>query len=158
MALVSPGARLVRIPDDFDTVLQKQYLREYADSRFPIVRLARLDRVQTLKDPLYNEATARRFQDPVDLRAYAEHEPPKKILIKYGLDQTRPVMFKVTTLHLEELGILENRDDFLIGDLILWGADTYEIKDQTRDTESYWANSNIPFFLVLGADYYREGS
>jgi hypothetical protein len=158
MDLVSPGARLVRIPDTFDTIIQKQYLREYADSRFPLVRLSRLDRVRTYKDPLYNEAMARRFLDPVDLRAYAEHSPPKKTLIKYGLDQDRPVMFKATTLHLADLGILENRDDFLIGDLVLWGGDTYEIKDQTRDTEAYWANTNIPFFVVLGADYYREGS
>jgi len=148
---------IIRIPDTRDTVMQKIYLREYAERHFPIVNLIRLDRVETIVDELYVEATNRRFLQPEKIHSWVNHQPPKKLLGKYGLDQSRDVMFHFTTLELSELGFLENRDDFLIGDLVDWGGDMYEIKDQSRDTEAYWINTNIPFYLVIGADYYRDG-
>lgn len=152
-----PEPKILHIPDTFDTVLQKQELREYAERHYPKVGLARLNRNRTNVDGLYNETSDPRFHDPEMVFCYVDHEPTKKSLIKYGLDQTRDVMFQIATLHLDDLGILENNDTFLIGDLIHWGDDFYEIKDQSRDTESYWINTNIPFYLVLGADLYREG-
>ena len=149
---------LLHIPHTFDTVIQKEALRELAESRYPLVDLARLDRRRTVVDKLYHEAADKRFKDPLRIRALVLHEPQKKDLNKYGLDQSRKLMVHVTTLHLDDLGILENRDDFLIGDLIMWGGETYEIKDQEKDTESYWMNTNIPFYLVLGCDIYRRGT
>jgi hypothetical protein len=157
MARQQRTPEIVRIPDNRDTVMQKVYLREYAERHFPFVDLIRLDRNETIVDDLYVEATNRRFLDPVRIHALVLHKPSKKLLGKYGMDQSRDVMFHFTTLDLSELGFLENRDDFLIGDLVDWGGDIYEIKDQIKDEESYWVNTNIPFYLAIGADYYREG-
>jgi hypothetical protein len=156
--MVDQTTDIVRIPDGFDTTMQKQTLREYAERHFPKVLLVRLDRHDTIVDDLYVEATDRRFLDPFEVFCYVEHEPSKKMLIKYGMEQMRQVLFHFTTLHLDDLGILENNDTFLIGDVVRWGSDSYEVKQQQRDTESYWANTNIPFYIVCGADYYREGS
>lgn len=149
-------SNLIRIPDTFDTAYQKQQLREYCEIFLPEVKLIRIDRDKTIVDDLYFETSDRIWAEPVTIKAYVEHQPTKKNLGKYGLDQTRDVMFHIPTVTLSDLGILENRDDFLIGDRLDWGGDVYEVKDQSRDTGSYWINTNIPFYLVLGADFYRE--
>lgn len=149
---------VVRVPDGFDVTVQKVWIREHTERHFPQVELIRLDRATTFVDPLYHEAPARRWLDPIPLWASVQHRPSKKALTKYGIEQSRDVLFDVSTLHLSELGILEQSETFLIGDLIRWGGDHYEIKDQIRDTSAYWGTTNIPFFLVLGADYYREGT
>lgn len=147
----------IQIPDTYDTVTQKAYLREYAQMHFPLVQLKRLDRVTTVVDELYNEAQDKRYLAPISLRCYIDHDPSKKTLTHYGLDQSRKVLFMVPTVFLSDLGILGKDDSYLIGDLLLWGGDVYEIKDQVKNTDSFWANTNIPLYLVLSGDYYREG-
>lgn len=152
-----PPPSILRIPDNYDTALQKSYLREFAESRYPSVDLIRLDRTLTVVDDLYLESPARRFMNPEPIRCLPVHEPNKKTLTKYGMEQSRPILFKVATVHLADLGYLKNNDTWMIGDLIRWGGDVYEITDQVKDTEGYWATTNIPFYFVLGADYYRVG-
>jgi hypothetical protein len=73
------------------------------------------------------------------------------------MDQSRQVLFKVTTLHLADINYIRNNETWMIGDLIRWGGDMYEIKEQTKAQEGYWAQTNIPMFYILGADYYRAG-
>lgn len=149
--------KLIKIPDNYDTMAQKNYLREYAEAYYPLVDLVLLDREQTIVDDLYIEATAKRFKAPKPIRCYVEHNPTKKSLKKYGLEQTRDVLFKITTMHLADIGYLQNNSVWMIGDLIKWGSDFYEIKDQIPDNNAYWATTNIPFYYVLAADYYRAG-
>lgn len=157
MSEVPPPPNLVTIPYTYDTMLQKNYLREFAESRYPQVELIRLNREDTVVDELYLESTVKRFHEPLKIFCLPEHEPNKKTLTKYGLEQSRPVLFKVATLHLADAGYLKNDDTWMIGDLIRWGGDIYEVKDQVKDKEAYWALTNIPMFFVLGADFYRVG-
>lgn len=145
------------LPQRYDIAIQKQYLDEHANLHLPLFGLRRLDRVRTIVDPVYNESPSRRWLDPVELRGYVDHKPSKKTLGKYGMDQERHVLFLVPTHKLSELGILEANDTFLIGDLVMWGGDAYEILNQNKDTEGYWANTNIPFYIAIGGDLYREG-
>lgn len=148
---------LVTIPDNMETILQKQYLREYSNSRFPTVDLIMLDRDQTIVDPLYLEATNKRFKNPTPIRCLPEAEVTKKTLTKYGLEQQRQVLFKIPTLFLADINYLYNSDTWMIGDLVRWGGDVYEIKDQVKAQDGYWASTNICMYYILGADYYRAG-
>lgn len=147
----------IHIPDTGNTVLQKSYLREYAETIFPLVDLIRLDRKLTPVDTLYMESPARRFKLPEPIRCLPNHEPAKKLLTKYGMDETREVLFQICTVHLADLGYLQNNETWMIGDLVRWGGDTYEIKQQAKATDGYWAQTNIPLYYILGADYYRAG-
>lgn len=149
--------QFVKIPDVASTALQKSYLREYADAMYPKVDLIRMDRNLTVVDPLYLESPARRFLPPISIRCLPDHEPAKKILTKYGMDQTREVLFQVCTMHLADIQYLQNNETWMIGDLVKWGGDVYEIKQMAKATEGYWAETNIPMFYILGADYYRAG-
>lgn len=148
---------LVYIPDSFDTSLQKTYIREYAARHFPIVDLVRIDRTQTFVDPLYNEAPARKFSEPVPIRCLPDHQPTSKTLTSFGIEQTRSVLFKVPTVLLADIDYLLRDETWMIGDLIKWGGDFYEILDQVKVNDSYWATTNIPMYIVLGANYYRHG-
>lgn len=148
---------LIKIPDIRDTVIQKNMLREFAISRYPQVDLIRLDRNATIVDPLYLESTSKRFMTPVPIYCLPDAEPTKKTLTKYGLEQERPVLFKVPTSFLSDIDYLYNSDVWMIGDLIRWGGDTYEIKDQVKAPDGYWATTNICMYYILGADFYRAG-
>lgn len=150
-------SNLIYIPDSYDTSLQKTFIREYSARHFPLVDLVRMDRQQTFVDPLYNEAPARRFEDPVPIRCLPDHQPTKKTLTSFGIEQSRSVLFKVPTIALADIDYLRKDETWMIGDLIKWGNDYYEILDQVKVNDGYWATTNIPMYLVLGADYYRHG-
>ena len=113
---------IIRIPDNQDVTLQKVYMREFFERTMPEVDLVRLDREETVVDDLYNEAVARRFKAPFKLRAHIEHRPSQKALTKYGLDQSRAVLFHIPTLYLGDNDYLyaEPNDTWIIGDLIKW--------------------------------------
>jgi hypothetical protein len=150
---------LAKIPDNHDIVMQKAYLREYAIIGYPTVELVRLDREETVVDELYLEATARRWMEPLSVKCLPEHKPSSKALTKYGLDESRDVLFHIPTLFLADVDYLmrEPNDTWIIGDLIKWGYDYYEVKDQIKNNDSYWAQTNIPMFITLAADFYRHG-
>lgn len=150
-------ATIVTIPDTYDTSLQKTYVREYSAKHFPLVELIRVDREETFVDPLYHESPARKFLAPISIKCLPDHQPSKKTLTKFGIDQSRSVLFKVPTLLLADAGYLLNDDTWMIGDLIKWGGDYYEILDQIKVNDGYWATTNVPFYIVLGANYYRMG-
>lgn len=75
---------LVAIPDSIETTLQNQYLREYSNSRFPNVELIQLDREQTIVDPLYMEATNKRYKNPIPIRCLPDAEVPRRHLPSMG--------------------------------------------------------------------------
>lgn len=148
---------LITIPDSYDSIIQRNYLREFAATRFPTVELIRLNREETIVDDLYMESVAKRFMEPVAVKVLPDHQPTKKTLTKYGMDQSRTVLFQIPTVHLSDIGYLYNNDTWMIGDLIRWGGDLYEIHDQVKAQDGYWAQTNIPFYYILGADFYRYG-
>lgn len=148
---------IVKIPDAADIVVQKIWIREQFEKYYPLIQLIRLDRTKTHVDELYMESSARRFYDPLDIYAYIDHSPSKKLLIKYGIEDQRDIIVTFSTLHLSEQLILENNSTFLIGDLIKFDDDLYEILDQVRAKQGYWINTNIPFFIVCTCNRYRKG-
>jgi len=145
------------LPQRYDIAIQRQYLDEYSRMHLPEFGLRRLNRTRTVVDPLYNESPARRWHDPTILRGYVDHKPSKKTLGKYGMDQEREVLFLVPTHTLSDLRILEANDTFLIGDMVVWNGDAYEVLDQRKDVDAYWANSSIPFYIAIACNLYREG-
>lgn len=151
---------LTRIPDNHDTSAQKGYLREYSQIAYPEVEIVRLDRTETVVDELYLEATARRWMEPLKVRCLPDHKPSQKALTRFGLEQSRDVLFHIPTLFLADVEYLyrEPNDDWMIGDLIKWGYDHYEVKDQIKQNDAYWAQTNIPMFITLACDYYRHGT
>lgn len=151
--------KLARIPDTYDTMVQKNYIREFSERTYPTVQLIRLNRDETVVDDLYLEAPARRFREPTPIKALVEHKPAQKSLSKYGLDQSRDILVHIPTLFLGDIEYLyaEPNDTWIVGDLVRWGGDHYEVRDQIKDTSSYWGQTNIPFFISLACDYYRQG-
>lgn len=151
--------KLARIPDTYDVMVQKDYIREFSERTYPNVQLIRLNRDETVVDDLYMEAPARRFREPITLRAMVEHKPAQKALGKYGLDQTRDILVHIPTLFLGDVEYLyaEPNDSWMIGDLVKWGGDHYEVRDQVKDNSAYWGQTNVPFFITLACDYYRHG-
>jgi hypothetical protein len=150
---------LLRIPDNHDTTAQKGYLLEYATIAYPEVEIIRLDREATVVDELYLEAVSRVWKEPLKVRCLPDHKPTTKTLTKFGLEQSRDVLFHIPTMFLAQVDYLyrEPNDDWMIGDLIKWGYDFYEVKDQIKNNDSYWAQTNIPMFITLSGDYYRHG-
>lgn len=151
--------KLARIPETYDTMVQKTYVREHAERVYPTVQLLRLNREETVVDDLYMEAPSRRFREPVDIKAMVEHKPAQKSLGKYGLDQSRDILIHVPTLFLGDIDYLyaEPNDTWIVGDLVRWAGDHYEVRDQIKDNSAYWAQTNVPFFITLACDYYRAG-
>jgi hypothetical protein len=150
---------LVRIPTNESTTLQKNYIKEFSEITYPMVSMHLLNREETIVDELYLEAQTRSFKDGVDLRAFVEHKPEAKALGKFGIEASRDILFHVPTLYLAEAEMLprSDNDHFFIGSLVKWGMDFYEIKDQHKQNDAYWANTNIPMFLTFSGDYYRHG-
>jgi hypothetical protein len=140
-----------------DITTQLQHQREYWGRSYPLVKLMRIDRDSTQVDELYFEALERRFQDPVDIKAQIEQNPSRQTLRKFGLIQPREIIFSFSTLLLDDAGLLEDSSTFLIGDLVQWDGDTYEILEQHRPNESYWLATNIPLWFACTCNTYQRG-
>jgi hypothetical protein len=150
---------IIHIPDNRDTAMQKVWVDEFWTRHYPEIPLYRLDRVETIKDPLYNEAIERRHMEtPIMLNAYIDPEPSKKILTKYGYENKRPIIITIPTLELDRKGLLSRTETFLVGDLFMFDGDPFEVRKQVRNKEGYWANTNIPFLIEFVCTRYRKGS
>ena len=135
---------------------------------FPLVSIKKLDRVKTDLDTLRGEPKrvrakggrfrpadkARRFKPPVLCRAYVDHQPRQTILLKYGIDNPRDVIFTFLDFVLEELNVSIN-----VGDLVTFEGEDFELTDVRQPTESYWLNTEFKFYIVGAAQRYRpEGN
>ncbi len=154
--------------DDLDLEQQKLWQREMFDQQFPLVQVKRLDRVKTDLDTLRGEPAkvwgpngrkrpadkARRFHAPVKCRAYVAHQPRQTILLRYGIDNPRDVVFTFLDFVLTELNV-----SICVGDLVTFENEDFEITETTRPTESYWINTEFRFYVVAAAQRYRtEGN
>jgi hypothetical protein len=155
----SPPAKAVepiKIPQKGDLNIHEKMLLGYAQQFYPEIELAELDREATYVDDLYHDSTVKKFKTPVTILSFVEHNPSKKLLTRYGMDEQRDVVFNIPVSFLVQAGIVLQSDTYLIGSLIKWGGDNYEIRDQNYPVDSYWMNTNIPFYVSLAADYYRQ--
>lgn len=146
----------IQLPSVGDLGIQMAWQREVSQMYWPEVELIRLDRGRTQEHFLYRDTSERVFQDPVKVRAYIDHSPSKQRLMKYGIDEQREVLVYFSTVVLSDMGILENNSQFLIGDLIRFDDDLYEILTQHRDKAGYWANTNVPLLFICTCNRFRK--
>ncbi len=154
--------------DDLDLKQQKLWQREMFDQMFPLVQVKLVDRVKTKLDTLRGEPKpiwgprgrrrpaekGKRFQAPIEIRAYVEHNPRNAILLKYGFDFPRDVVFTFLDF------VLDERDIKLrAGDLVQFEGEEFELTDVRDSTESYWLNTEFNFYAVAPGQRYRtEGN
>jgi hypothetical protein len=154
--------------DDLDLKQQKLWQREMFDQMFALVEVKRLDRDKTQLDTLRGEPKkvwgpggrkrpadkARRFHAPVRCRAYVAHNPRQAILLRYGIDKPRDVVFTFLDFVLKEDGL-----DIRTGDLVVFEGEDFELTDVNRQTDAYWLNTEFKFYAVAAANRYRtEGN
>lgn len=153
---------------DLDLEQQKLWQEEQFDQMFPLVSVSRLDRTKTQLDVLRGEPKtkwgrkgrkrpadrSRRFLAPVKVRAYIDHTPRQTILIRYGFDRTREVVFTFLDFVLDRLSL-----DIRTGDLIEFEGEVFELQSVRRPTEAYWVNTEFRFYAVgSGMRYRTEGN
>lgn len=153
---------------DLDLNQQKLWQREMFDQMFALVEVKKLDRSKTQLDTLRGEPKtvwgprgkkrpadkARRFQAPVKCRAYIDHNPRQAVLLRYGIDKPRDVVFTFLDFVLQELGA-----DITTGDIVTFEGEDFELTDVHRPTASYWINTEFKFYAVAAGQRYRtEGN
>lgn len=117
-------------------------------------------------DPLDGDILDPGFFDNPDLEdqrmfnmsALLEHEPSKKLLKRYGVDEERDVLFHIPVSVLEEKELVsEWRVNGLdLGDLIVWDGTWYIAENVHRG--SYFGNRNLPHLIVAACVRYRHNS
>jgi hypothetical protein len=138
------------------------------EQMFPLVTIKKLSFKNTKLDRLRGEPKvtwgrrgrkrpadrARRFDAPVKCRAYIDHSPRREILIKYGIDKPRDVVFTFLDFILDDLGL-----KIKPGDIVEFEGEDFELQTVTQPTESYWINTEFKFYIVASASRYRtEGN
>jgi hypothetical protein len=151
-----------------DLAEQKLWQREMFDQMFPLVTIKRLSFKNTQVDQLRGEPSvtwgrkgrkrpadrARRFEAPIKCRAYIDHRPRQEILIKYGMDKPRDVIFTFLDFVLEELHL-----EIKPGDVVEFEGQDFELQTVHQPTESYWINTEFKFYVIASATKYRtEGN
>lgn len=153
---------------DLDLLQQKLWQREMFDQMFALVTVKRVDRSKTQLDTLRGEPrvawgkkgrkrpaeTSKRFLPPAQCRAYIAHSPRQAILLRYGIDKPRDVVFTFLDFVLTEDGI-----DISAGDVVVFEGEDFELTDVNRPTDSYWLNTEFKFYAVAAGQRYRtEGN
>lgn len=150
----------VRLPQTQDIAVQVEYQMEIARQAYPLIRILQLDRSKTVEDPLYREVRSQdaHFKEPIEMYSFVDFEPSRQELKKYGIDESREVMVTFATALLEEKALLGSGSQYMIGWVIEFDDDYYEVLSQHRGKEGFWANTNIPFHVIVTCQRYRFGS
>jgi hypothetical protein len=152
--LIIPGG-LQRIPEDRDLAIRANLAKEYYQRHYPSViyrRLTRPDLDQLIAcdvDPIYYEDRSKTFQPAVQIHAQVNADPPQQLQKKFGLDEERDVVFIMCSFLMEEQDVLP-----FPGDLIDFDGHNYEV--QAFHRRDYWFNTNIPFYVSIECNRYRE--
>lgn len=142
---------------DADVDLMRSLSTEYWERTYPALALHLLDKDVTHKNTLYNEASQKVYKDPVQVRVYVDHSPSTHRLEKYGIKGERQAMFYFHVDLLKRSGVRINGDNYLVGSLISFDNDLYELLSQHRPKESYWVNTNVSLFTVCMANRHVRG-
>lgn len=115
----------------------------YGDTIDPIVNIGKLD---------HNNKNAHQ------VRAFAQHEPSKQSLRKYGIEEEREVVFWFPRVSLEALGLTTPRcfRGVEIGDFVVWDNTWYITDNAHRD--HYFGQSDRFFFTGAFCTRYHHNS
>ena len=140
-------------PPDADGHQMRNFTAEYHLSHFKKIAWMSLNRVTTVEDELYHEAVTQAFSPPVYIPAFTQINPSIQELIKYGIDEKKDALFRVSTKVINDMGL---GDDIIrIGDKIVWDGVEYGIQAMHRVNQ--FANTNIPMELVFICQRWRQG-
>jgi len=148
---------LLKLLETSDYKIQANFQREAFIRHHPQIALILLNRGNTNVDSLYNEASDPDWDHPIMVHAHIDHSPSKYRLQKYGMDEERTLLVTFSTVLLLDQKILQPSTTFLVGSIVRFDSDLYEIKTQTRSKDGYWGSSNFPFHIVCACDRYRHG-
>jgi len=142
MALLSQ----IELPD---LRMQMQFQREAWERHYPFVSLIRRRNEDTNVDSLNNEAIDPRFdtEHPFQVRGWVEQNPSQQKLMRWGINEPRDVIASFSTVLLDDQNLLAATSQFMIGWLVRFDDDLYEIKEQHRPNAGYWGGTNIPFYF-----------
>ncbi len=90
-----------------------------------------------------------------NLRCIIEHEPSKQTLKRYGVDETRDVIFHVALIILKEKGLV-NEVRFRgidVADLAVWDNSWYIVRSVHRS--AYFGQRASAFFTAAACNRYR---
>lgn len=125
----------------FDAEVFKLYYYEYL--------YFQLDRARTKTDQVYNEASNKKFKEPVKVLAWTDRNPRKRILTRFGFDTPRDLMVIFSTAQLDNLSVWPD-----IGDRIVLDSGLYELK--TTQAQGRFPNSNLRFHVACLCDRVPE--
>lgn len=131
---------------------------EFWVARFPKLRYEALDKQASTKHRLYHEAKNKVWLPAVEVPVHVDFEPSTKRLSSYGIDELRPVIFGFHVGLLRLVNRFPENSTAMIGGLVEFDGDKYEIMTQHRAKESYWAQTNAPLFIVCSANVFRRGT
>lgn len=148
-----PDPQPQTFPPDADIIQMENFTAEYHRTHFKKIAWLSLNRVATQEDQLYHEAVHQSFSAPVYFPAFVQINPSVQDLIKYGIDEKKDALFRVSSKLINDMGL---GDDMLrIGDKIVWDGVEYGIYAMHR--ENQFANTNIPLELALICQRWRQG-
>lgn len=148
---------LVKMLESGDLRTQALWQREMFYRHAPKIHLIRHDHHRTRIDPLYRDSMDPVPKDPVELHAFVLPSPEKQKLKRYGFDTPRDLVVVFSIPILSDLGFIEDREDFLIGDWVKFDSDIYVIDEQKRSESAYWGGTNVPFQIACACSRYRLG-
>lgn len=110
-------------------------------------------------DPQWFERTAEEeAQRKYNMRCLLDHAPSKQLLKRYGIEETRDVIFHFPFERLEEKGMV-TKDRFRgidIGDFVVWDGSWYIALSTHR--ESYHGNTVSHYFTSISCKRYAPNS
>jgi len=117
-------------------------------------------------DPLYGDILDPEFIDDegeydkrkFNLRCIVEHSPSKQLLLRYGIEEERDVIFHFPYQKLVDEGIVTTRRfrGVDIGDLIEWDGTWYIVLSTHR--EAYFGQTVSNYFTSTSCKRYRANS
>ena len=130
--------------------------RDPQSDRFETVGFDPLD--GDILNPEFHGGGTDRDERRLSMRCLIEHEPPKQMLKKYGVDEQREIAFYIPFTILQEEGLvnewrIHGAD---IGDLIVWDGSWYQIWNAYRD--HYHGQRNRAFFIACFCNRFRHDS
>jgi len=152
-----------------DLVTVQDFIKEWSDRHCPRIQYFQL--LTTISDPKVDpyhheiDDEDKSFDDSPGktLITFVDHEPSQQTLRRYGIDGTRDLILQTPVVQLIEVDLAEYSDPAdrisppivhaQIGDRFRFDDTIYEVLTVKRT--QYWANSNIPLWIVMTADKVR---
>ncbi len=110
-------------------------------------------------DPQWFERTVEEeAQRKYNFRCLPDHQPSKQLLKRYGIEETRDVIFHFPFVTLQERGLVtpERYRGIAIGDFVVWDESWYIALSAHR--ESYHGSTTSHYFTSISCKRYAPNS